>query len=375
MFIYADESGHSGKQIFNEPPFYYQGAILSVIDTEPKLSTVAGKYIQELGVSRLHANELRPIMVERIAATFLELLKDINWIFHLTIIEKPYLSVTKFVDSLFDSFENKGARWLWYNHELFRHTLCLLFDAVLSEQKKKDFWSAYLKDDHASICNIAKWALEKLDHFPLDKRLREVAVDGLSFALKYPEEITLMVSRTKKSYKGHTPNMVAFSSLIQAVHVFCKNYDVAPSAFIHDSQSEFKTIMREYHKIFSKVRPIEDNTGLMLKAEKVDYDFGKFSVPLSKDVISLQACDLFLWLSQRSEKIKSYGLKEALLEKTDPFYISRFSSEMIAIGWNLKLANMELTEEQIQASKEIIEKMEKTFIEKRDEFESNKQIV
>ena len=102
MYRYADESGHSGKYIFNEPTFYYQGAILSAVDTEPLLSTVAGKYIQELGVSRLHANELKPFMVERIASAFLELLKGIEWKFHLTIIEKPYLAVTKFVDSLFD---------------------------------------------------------------------------------------------------------------------------------------------------------------------------------------------------------------------------------------------------------------------------------
>jgi len=252
MYIYADESGHSGKHIFNDPPFYFQGAILSTIDTEPLLTEMANKYIQELGVSRLHANELKPNLVERIASAFLELLSNSNWQFHLTIIEKPYLSVTKFVDSLFDSAENKGVRWLWYNHQFFRHILCILFDEILSEQEKIDFWNAYLKDDHAGICSIAKRTLEKLDGFPMDKRLRGIAIDGLSFALKYPEEITLMASRTKKSYKGHTPNMVAFSSLIQAVHKFCKENNVSPIAFIHDSQSEFGSIMREYHKIFFK---------------------------------------------------------------------------------------------------------------------------
>ena len=37
MYIYADESGHSGRHIFNEPLFYFQGAIISEIDTEPPL--------------------------------------------------------------------------------------------------------------------------------------------------------------------------------------------------------------------------------------------------------------------------------------------------------------------------------------------------
>jgi len=114
MFIYADESGHSGRHIFNEPTHYFQGAILSVSDPEPLLYPLAEKYRQELGVERLHANELKPHIVEKIASSFLFLLEKINWIFHLTTIEKRYLTVTKFVDSIFDSFENQGAHWLWY---------------------------------------------------------------------------------------------------------------------------------------------------------------------------------------------------------------------------------------------------------------------
>ena len=168
--------------------------------------------------------------------------------------------------------------------------------------------------------------------------------------------------------------MVAFSSLIQAVHKFCKENNVSPIAFIHDSQSEFGSIMREYHKIFSKVRPISDsdNSGFMVRVERVDYDFGKFSMALSKDVVSLQACDLLLWLSQRIDLIKSVGLNKELLNRTDSFIISRFSSEMIATGWLLELSNIDLTEEQIQANKEILEEMENNFFKQRDEFESQR---
>jgi hypothetical protein len=90
MFIYADESGHSGKHIFNSPPFYFQAAILSLNDTEPILSPIANKYIRYLNVDRLHANELKPDMLETIASSFVELLSDSNWEFHVTVIEKPY---------------------------------------------------------------------------------------------------------------------------------------------------------------------------------------------------------------------------------------------------------------------------------------------
>ena len=94
MFVYADESGHSGRYIFNDPTYYFQGAILSIDDPEPLLQPVAERYRNELKVERIHANELMPHIVERIGSAFLSLLKDVNWSFHITVIEKPFLSIT-----------------------------------------------------------------------------------------------------------------------------------------------------------------------------------------------------------------------------------------------------------------------------------------
>lgn len=370
MFIYADESGHSGRFIFNEPQWYYQGAILSTVDTEPILQPLAEKYRKELKVDRLHANELRPQIIEAIASSFLLLLEDFQWVFHLTVVEKPYLAVTKFVDSIFDSEENKGVRWLWYNHEFFRHTLCCLFDDVLTEQAKKEFWDAYLEDDYKLISSVVKFALETLNEFPLDKRLYTICRDGLLFALKYPEEITLLASETKKSYRGHTPNMVAFSSLIHEVHRFCKEHKVIPEAFVHDPQSEFGTTMREYHELFGRARLFQNKNGF-LDSERVDYDLGKFSLTPSRYLSSLQAVDLFLWLNQRNN-ISSPGLKKSISMHTDPFYISRASSELIRTAWAYKLDQLPLSRGQIKRGKVIIKRMEKIYLAKLREFKRGK---
>ena len=372
MFIYADESGHSGKYIFKEPPFYLQGAILSVIDTEPLLRPIADRYKKKLNVCRLHANDLRQPIVGEIALAFLETLVDVNWVFHITAIEKQYLSVTKFVDSIFDSFENKGVRWLWYNHEFFRHTLCCFFDALLPTKVKQKFWEAYLKDDYQGICSVVKFALDQLDKIDTESRLKEVSKDGLTFALENPEEITLMASRTKKSYKGHTPNMVAFISLLQAVHKFCKENDVVPQAFVHDPQSEFGETMRKYHDLHSNVRTREQKLGLPQSPERVEYGLGKFALRSSKDVASLQAVDIFLWLSQRADKIDSEKLKRTLIDRTDPFYISRGMSEMMVSKWILELSTTEFTQEQIIKAKRIIEDLEQSHLERLNEFESQR---
>ncbi len=372
MYIYADESGHSGRHIFNEPPYYFQGAVISETDTEPLLYEVGEKYRVELGVERLHANKIQQHIVEKIASSFLSILDKTNWVFHITVIEKKYLATTKFVDSLFDSYENKGARWLWYNHEFFRHSLCCLFDDVLFEEDKKSFWQSYLADNFEGISTIVKTILQRLEQIQLDKRLYEVSCEGLQFALKYPEEITLMANRAKKSYKGHTPNIVAFSSLIQAVHKFCKKYKTTPEAFLHDPQSEFALTMKEYHEMLAKVRVEHNESGLALNVENTDYDLGKFSLTSSKHLTSLQAVDVFLWLIQRIDRIKSVGLSEKLMEVSDSFYITRDSSEMIRTSCAFKISNYDLSEEDIKRGKEIVAKMESIHKERLKKFEHNK---
>ena len=325
-------------------------------------------------MTRLHANEIRPHIVERIAASFLDMLDSIKWVFHITTIEKPYLAVTKFVDSLFDSYENKGARWLWYNHEFFRHTLCILFDTILFEEDKKAFWYAYLKDDFDKIASVVKITLQRLNSVRIDKRLYQVAFDGLNFALEYPEEITLLANRTRSSYKGHTPNMVAFASLIQAVHMFCKKNNLKPEVFVHDSQSEFGSTMREYHELLGRVRIEHNSSGFSFKGNRVEYDFGKFSLSLSKHSVGLQAVDILLWLYQRRDKIRSVGLATKLLDIAEPFYISRISSEIINRGWLHKLSNCELTEGKIEGGKNTIKKLESTHLKQIKNFLEKQKI-
>lgn len=58
-FIYADESGHSGKEIFSESsPFYYQGAVISVGEIETKVTPIIQRYCTDNGLERLHGYDL-----------------------------------------------------------------------------------------------------------------------------------------------------------------------------------------------------------------------------------------------------------------------------------------------------------------------------
>jgi hypothetical protein len=144
MFIYADESGHSGKYIFNDPPNYYQGAILSVVELEPLLQPIVAHYCSQIGAKRLHANELPYQLTVEIVERCMDAMENNHWNFHLTTVEKGYLSPTKFVDTIFDPHENLRVPPLWYWHEFFRHALCCLFDDILIlNNDRENFWYSY----------------------------------------------------------------------------------------------------------------------------------------------------------------------------------------------------------------------------------------
>lgn len=59
------------------------------------------------------------------------------------------------------------------------------------------------------------------------------------------------------------------------------------------------------------------------------------------------------------------------MKVSDPFYISRLSSEMIRAGWAVKMSNMDLLEEDIVKGEKIVAKMEEIHKKRLKEFELN----
>jgi len=370
MYIYADESGNTGRYIFHDPPIYRQGAILSKEDMGVVLNHVVEHYCKKLNVPYLHANELLPHITGQIAETVLTELEGAAWIFHETIIQKSYLATTKFVDSIYDSGENLAVPFHWYNVDLLRHSLCCFFDDFLDEIDKRMFWDAYLKDDYSFLKILLSEFIKKLDREfnHIDKRLYEVVYEGLNFALLYTEQITLMAAVKKNSYKGHTPNMVAFISLMNAVRKFCRENKVIPKKFFHDRTSEFEKTMEEYHKLYSGVEVLENEKGLWPKSKRADFDLGEFSIVSSREISTMQVVDILLWLTQREKQDDFEDLKQQLFENTDSFYISRAMSEMIVAMWLAKIYDKQMTAEEFEKGKDILKDLENTRLERLKKF-------
>ncbi len=332
MFIYADESGNSGRNLFDERSRVYRlGGIFTVADAEPAIERVIRPRLAKSGETRLHAkNMLEP----EAAAAAMEVMDALDglgaWRFPLIAIDKPYLATTKFVDLVFDSGENAAVPPHWYNLELFRHSICIAVDEMLTDMNRRRFWDAFLASDVKGLQDCIRNALTYLTRKVHDARLRQVVKDGCDFALRFPDELTIQGGGDRRAYQGHTPNIVAFTVLMRDVHDFVAAHGSPPIAFYHDLQEEFAAEMRRAYETFGSIRYKDHPRGAIPTIERVEYDLARFSMPSSRDQVVLQAADLLVWTAQR--EARSDGLKAAqrrLAERTSDHLVSRAMSEMI----------------------------------------------
>lgn len=335
MFIYADETGHTGRHIFQVPRFYRIGALLSEVDVETPLQELIRPRLGELGLSRLHGHEIGASRVAGILDDIMSLLESLGrWKFFIGTIEKDYIATTKFVDTIFDSGENQAVPPLWYNHRLLRHGLCHAADRALKGHNDRRFWDAYLADDIAGIGAVVR----SVDNFfrmrETDPRLRQIVRDACRYALLHPEDFTLSASAGRRAYQGHTPNLIAFSMVFDAIYRFHQETGAKPIALIHDRQQEFRTSLKEWADLFGGLRREYD--GHFPSMGFAGYDLPKLSMPSSHDVFALQAVDLLLWSVTRNDEVLQPA-KARLEVHVDEFGISRevtmaFVSELGALG-------------------------------------------
>ncbi|CAI2128067.1 DUF3800 domain-containing protein [Serratia ficaria] len=359
VFVYADESGHSGRNIFDEKsPTYFQGAIISLGDVDPIINGVVQRHCQALSVPRLHSNQHQEHVVSIICADLLDALEKTPWEFSLCVIHKPYLAPTKFVDLFFDSGDNPAVPVLWYNTELFRHAMCLGMADLLSEEDNKAFWDGYLSDDMPKMLQVAENALSRIGRIS-DPRMKEVMADGLTYAISHPDEFTLICTNGKSAYKGQTPNMVAFSSLMAATHSFCKKHSSSVKELIHDRSDEFRGTMREYHRIFHKTDHVEDEFGGPILFEEAQFNLGKFDLRSSESHPALQAVDVFLWMVQR-DLVTEHGQKTLVRLRNHlcDFVISPAMSQLIVKARTYQLNSKPISSEEIKAGRKFSAQLE-----------------
>lgn len=360
VFIFADESGNTGRAVFNDPPLYHLGAILSTFDAEEALRPVIEPLVQGSGVHRLHANEFTVDQNTATAEQILDRLDgDGNWAFSLTIIEKPYVATTKFVDTIFDSGENDGVPWLWYNHELFRHQLCVALDDILTDRNRRAFWDAFLSGDVSALQDSVRNAWTYIDRHVADRRVSRVIRDGFDFFLRHPERFSVGPRPGRRGYQGDTPNMIAFSCLLTSINAFAEQFNSPPVAFVHDRQDEFRTTMREWHEIFGPIAFDDNERGGWPQVRRVAHELPNLEIASSADSFALQAVDNLLWVSRRDSGGPNLEtVKTRLSQSTTDYYISRGMSEMIVFARMQQAMREPIGDADLERAKRLMERME-----------------
>lgn len=335
MYVYADESGNSGRNLFDSrQPIHRQGAILTLTDIEEACTAIIRPLLS--GAERLHAHEIAPREALEIGRRIVESLNTMDaWEFHVTAIEKQYVATTKFVDLLFDSGENPNVPQHWYYFEPFRHLICACIDDAFTNELRQRFWNAFLGDDVAAIVEVAREIADRTKRQRYAQRIRQIVQQGLSYAQQDPHAFTLSAAQTRRSYQAHTPNIVAFTVLVQAMHAFSDKYGKEPIQIVYDHQQEFSRTMQEHFKQFSSLI-FEDGDGFPM-ARMSQYGLPDLTMKSSRDSFALQAVDLLLWTEQRPRDDQFDSFRLLYAGHINQFALSRQRSEDILHYWKQKL--------------------------------------
>jgi hypothetical protein len=356
MFIYADETGNSGKKVDDAQEWYRLGAIMSVADVELNLSATMTPIVTKLQKNRLHAKDMLPSQVADAANAICDALDAAGpWTFWTFGIHKPFLPTTKFVDTVFDSGENLAVPPMWYNLELFRHAICQAVDDCMREKTRAEFWEAYLKDDIVGIQACVRTIWNYVPRKVTDSRIREVMREAFDFVLKHPEQFTLLAAEKREGYHGHTPNMIAFTSIFGAIHEFATEHNSPPIAFVHDQQQEFKNSMRKAYDTYGRMTSKEDMMGIIPRMGIAKYDLAEFTISSSSTSFGLQATDLLLWVVQRTKPTPDLlAVRKRMEPNVKEAEISRRMSDLIVKMRAIQSQRADVSEAQIANGREFL---------------------
>lgn len=302
VYVYADESGNSGKNLFDKAsPYFYQGAMITSGNLESLVFPVISKYTEKYSVERLHANDVAKKYgmneVLAISDDLYDALRDKNWKFHCTIIEKSFIPTIKCFDTFFDYYENRAVDPAWIRIEHNRHLILSYLHALMVSGVGEQFWDSLCSQN----IDEAKWVLSQL--IVMSKKIDNIQISEAiqtTFNSAYTDvaRFTFFKGKGKSNYKGHTPNMIGFDSLSQFVQEYCKNNQSTVCSFTHDLSDEFKGQMRENHRLFHS-RSIDVDDESFITFEDTSFDLGDFYLQSSSSNPMLQVTDLFLWVIQR----------------------------------------------------------------------------
>jgi hypothetical protein len=376
MYVYIDETGNTGGNLFDESqPDFLTAGLMSKSNFDLLNRGKIKKIAQQLNDSCIHANKVGKYKVNQIAPYLLKVFRDSNVRFLVARVEKKYLAVSKIIDTLFDSFENKAVPWHVYNFRPLRLLLVFKVGSILSEDDLRLFWGAIVKKNKDSAYEDFVLFLKELQprvHTIPDDRSRVIISDAINWGIAHPESIYLHTS-SKVARAGHRPNAAVFSMLLDGIDKQSKKWKRPVREIIHDRQSQFEKVLKEMHEIFSNAKhgivraPFEEPRSLRVVSGS------KFMIESSENSPGIQCIDTVLWLYKKvlyDEGLLSDS-KELMKHvfKYSSFFELSFRAAEASVTEQLKEINSEeLSNEDYKKGQELLNEFEANRIEKMQSY-------
>lgn len=316
MYAYVDETGNTGANIFDpEQPVFMTAALITKTNFDLVHKRDIARIARIVGENELHANAIGIERIEQIAEYLLALFKRCDARFFVSRIEKRYLASAKFVDTLFDSFENKAVPWHVYNMRPMRLLLVFKVASILTEDTAKKFWASILEKHEQKSYEIFLESLQELranvDVLP-DQRSRQLITDAIDWATQNSESIYIHTN-SKAARLGHLPNLAVFPNLLDGIEQRSKLWKRQVVEIVHDRQSQFQGTLRDWHELYKNAAPdvIAWTMGEKYTLRRVEGS--DFRISSAQESAGIQAIDTVLWLFKRVVEEKPLGYRSARL--------------------------------------------------------------
>lgn len=375
MFVYIDESGNTGQNIADKNhPIFYHLALLSKYNLDLDLNGHLKKFLKTRNKEELHAVE-SPGLLEDASSIILKILEENNAYFYYAEIDKSYLAFAKLFDSLFDNEENIGARKNVYQFRYFRLMLFWKFINILDENVAFLFYKNCLmansliqaKESLRGVCKIILSEIYKLP----DARSRQIIEDAINGAKFCNDEISLF-EKEKQNRWRHLPHIVSFVPMLSAISRYSKKNKLKVHKIIHDEQEQ---IQRLFVEIYKNAANYGLKGGPLNLRENGSLDFTRipencFEIKDSKISFGTQITDVCLYILTHGISDFDYSPNRFKLYDyivTHFVDVFSFNKEILLKEisfYHNRLMNANISPEDIEKGKAIVEKMENEFYDR-----------
>lgn len=318
MFFYVDESGNSGRNLFDQTQPILSYGVLSSHTSLDLLGTREHASIRrKIGADRIHANELKYDGLRKIADDLVALQLRFGLRFDYYFIDKVAFAAVAFHSAVFDAGLNDAVPWSWYWTPL-RFPVVAALSEVMNEELLRESWDLCqlprkrVEEEVPRIVKLLESVRDRVaDEERMGTRLKEIILDGLRYAINFPTKMDFGIF----DKKALTPNAVGFQFVLTTIAKRLKASRRKALGIIVDHQSEFNSAqMRtfEFHSGVSKAmnetlsekeaylaHPFHEGVREDSRALLSHFPDKAFTVSRSEHSLGLQIADVFLWLTNR----------------------------------------------------------------------------